>query len=216
MIGHRAVHPDAPLPPTHEILVQYSHPPKDLIELAQKKLNKLITACDVKKVDLKAKSKRGKEPPKPKSGLDLDALLNAGAPRTKKPISADNAIPDFKNKIDALVAEDSVEDEEIEDAVKEMMGLTKELVKTSVSRLNYARACEYLGVLRGTCEDLEFWEIYNRAVGALREEVKEGALGGDRSEFWVEVRRCGLGLFERGEIVTAGASKEEVQAFYSL
>lgn len=45
----RAVHPDEPIPPPHEILVKYSRPPEELVIGAKRKLEELVSAADVKK-----------------------------------------------------------------------------------------------------------------------------------------------------------------------
>ncbi|CAI4211802.1 unnamed protein product [Parascedosporium putredinis] len=86
-VKERAIHPDAPVPPIP-----------------------------------KAKGRRQKEAVKPLSGLDVDALLDAApAPgdasegSDRKPISASNAIPDFRRALDSA---DQMR--HIEDASKQM------------------------------------------------------------------------------------------------
>jgi ATP-dependent DNA helicase 2 subunit 2 len=49
VIGYRAVHPNAPLPPPTDILTKYSHPPEDLVKGTEKVLQKLIESFNVKK-----------------------------------------------------------------------------------------------------------------------------------------------------------------------
>ena len=44
-----AIHPNDPIPPVSEILTKYSHPPQELLEQAQKPLDRLIEASNVKK-----------------------------------------------------------------------------------------------------------------------------------------------------------------------
>lgn len=48
-IRSRAVHPNEPIPPPHEILVRYSQPPKELVIGAKRKLEELVSAANVKK-----------------------------------------------------------------------------------------------------------------------------------------------------------------------
>lgn len=48
-IRWRAVHPDEPIPPPHEILVKYSQPPEELVTGAKRKLEELVSAANVKK-----------------------------------------------------------------------------------------------------------------------------------------------------------------------
>ena len=45
----RAVHPNDLIPPPYEILVRYSHPPEELINKSKRRLERLVTAADVKK-----------------------------------------------------------------------------------------------------------------------------------------------------------------------
>jgi len=49
VIGHRAVHPDDPIPPPIDILTKFSHPPADLIKGSEKVQQKLIETFNVKK-----------------------------------------------------------------------------------------------------------------------------------------------------------------------
>lgn len=48
-IRWRAVHPNEPIPPPHEILLRYSQPPKELVIGAKRKLEELVSAANVKK-----------------------------------------------------------------------------------------------------------------------------------------------------------------------
>lgn len=48
-IRWRAVHPNEPIPPPHEILVKYSKPPEELVISAKRKLEELASVADVKK-----------------------------------------------------------------------------------------------------------------------------------------------------------------------
>lgn len=48
-IRWRAVHPNEPIPPPHEILLKYSHPPDELVSGAKRKLEELVSAANVKK-----------------------------------------------------------------------------------------------------------------------------------------------------------------------
>jgi ATP-dependent DNA helicase 2 subunit 2 len=45
----RAVHPLDPVPPVHEILTKYAHPPQELLKLAKENLENLAAVADVKK-----------------------------------------------------------------------------------------------------------------------------------------------------------------------
>lgn len=45
----RAVHPNEPVPPPHEILTRYSNPPNELVANSKRQLEKLMMAANVKK-----------------------------------------------------------------------------------------------------------------------------------------------------------------------
>jgi ATP-dependent DNA helicase 2 subunit 2 len=48
-IKRRAVKPDESVQPPAEILIQFSHPPEELVGSSKKQLTKLIAAANVKK-----------------------------------------------------------------------------------------------------------------------------------------------------------------------
>ena len=48
-IKRRAVKPDEPVQPPAEILIQFSHPPKELVDSSKTQLTKLIAAANIKK-----------------------------------------------------------------------------------------------------------------------------------------------------------------------
>lgn len=48
-VKERAVHPSGPVPPIPSILTKFSGPPEDLVESAQRQINSLIQAAEVKK-----------------------------------------------------------------------------------------------------------------------------------------------------------------------
>lgn len=48
-IRWRAVHPTEPVPPPYEILTRYSKPPEELVAKSKRKVEKLVTAANVKK-----------------------------------------------------------------------------------------------------------------------------------------------------------------------
>ncbi|ETN36282.1 uncharacterized protein HMPREF1541_08559 [Cyphellophora europaea CBS 101466] len=214
-IKYRAIHPDQALPPKPELFSNYSHQPTHLQEAAKPALDRLIKAADVKKVPPKVKGrKRYREAEKPLSGLDIGALFKKeNRPRT---ISADNAIPEFKQQF-----ENPDDEGKIRNAVKQMQSIVEKLVTDSFGDQNYAQAVEMLSVVREEMKELEFPEIWTELMDGIKKKLKEGRLGGDRREWWYRVRMARLGLIEEteaksGEVYPGGASKEEAQKFWRL
>lgn len=224
-IKHRAVHPQADLPPKPELLLQPSQPPPDLVEANTSTIARLIQAADVKKVPPKVKSRgrhRSRESEKPLSGLDVDALLKQTS--TQQPptttgtptpyIDPQNAIPTFKRALAHATTDDT-----ITSAVHQMRDIITTLVRTSLGDQHYALAHEMLAVVRVETRDLEMPRLYNEAIRAVKRDVLAGALGGDRREFWWGVRREGLGLLEReadGDGDGDGVTREEALRFLAL
>jgi len=209
VVRWRAVHPDEPLPPVHEILTKYDHPPENLLEASTDTLEKLIEASDVKKVDPKvAGRKRGREQPVPKSGLDVEALLTSAASSVPKKakISSTNPIPDFKNKL--RTTEDL---SDLEEAGKEMLAVLKELIKYSLADANYGRVCEILKVVREEYIEYDEPGMYNKVLQGLKKAIVSGELDGDRMECWDEIRYNKLGLITKGESERVEVSDAEAR-----
>lgn len=149
----------------------------------------------------KAKGKRQRETVKPISGLDVDALL--GEPK-KEPISAENAIPDFKR---ALNASDEVQ--QIADATKQMGAIVRSLVTDSFGDSKYAQAMENIGAMREELTNLEEPGLYNSFVRDLKKSLLSGALGGDRRDFWFKLRWAKLGLIDKSQSEVSTVTPEE-------
>lgn len=159
--------------------------------------------------------KRGKgSSEKPSSGFDVDSLLNEGLERKKKKISKDNAIPEFKqtlrHRLDA-----ANEDEEIENAVKDMGQIVRSLIKESMGDKDYARAQENIGVMREQCIDFEVPQLYNDFLRDLKKQISSGALGGDRREMWSKYimwpAQGRLGLITKSQCEASDMAEEEAQ-----
>lgn len=137
-------------------------------------------------VSPKAKGKRAREANKPMSGLDVDALLGQNK-RAK--ISADNAIPEFKQALNS-----SEDVKQIEEAAKQMGEVIRSIIASSTGDSGYDRALENLGVMRGELIALEEPGLYNSFLEDLKEKVRDEKLGGDRKLLWWKLGKSGLGL----------------------
>lgn len=151
----------------------------------------------------KAKGKRGRDPVKPMSGLDVDALLGG---ESKGKVTLENAVPDFKN---ALNAATSVE--EIEDASKQLGTIIRELITESFGDSKYDRAMECFGVLRDELINLEEPQLFNTFIKDLKKSLLSGALGGDRRDFWFKIRYSKLGLIDNLESESSEIKAEEAE-----
>jgi ATP-dependent DNA helicase 2 subunit 2 len=189
-IRHRAIYPLDELPPPMDVIVKYTAPPKELVERSQSALNAVIKAADVKKVPPKQKGrKRTREYDKPLSGLNIEALLGSSGKRTK--ISADNAIPEFKQ----LLAT-TTDIAEISDAAKQMGEIVQGYIRESVGDMGYGRAVEALRVMREELMDLEEPEVFNEFVRGLKGQILKKELKGERREMWWLIKAHRLGLID--------------------
>ena len=220
-IRHRAVHPTDPIPPPAEILTRYSIPPASLLTNSAPQLAALITASSVKKVPLKAHSrKRARDEIKPLSGLDVSGLLSSRpkpqpSSKTKPPssslpqISAQNPIPEFKQALDATTSP-----ADIRTLALQFAAIIESRIRTSFSNLAYPRALEELRVLRQEMVEMEEPGVWNEILRGLKGRmVEREELGGERREMWRGMRKEGLGLLN-GEGVEVG--EEEARGFWAV
>lgn len=151
----------------------------------------------------KAKGKRRRDPVKPISGLDIDALL--GGERKGK-VTPENAIPDFKSALDAAASV-----EEIEDAARQLGVIIRDLITESFGDNKYDQAMESFGVLREELINMEEPQLFNTFVKDLKKSLLSGALGGDRRDFWFKIRYSKLGLIQKLESEASDVEAEEAE-----
>ncbi len=206
----RAVHPTEPVPPPYSILTRYYSPPEELVAGAKRKLEKLIAAADVKKVPPKVQSrKRNRNEIKPLSGLDVGALL-ANNKSKKIKISRENAVPEFRQALDATESEDA-----IRDAVKQLSVIIEAQIKDSFGDIAYDKAVEELRVMRDEMIEMEEPGAYNDVVRTLKGKLLGEELGGDRREMWYRIRQNKLGLIEKKSSDKSSVDEDEARAFLS-
>ncbi|KAK0389105.1 hypothetical protein NLU13_2680 [Sarocladium strictum] len=203
----RAIHPDGQVPSIPPLLLRFAAPPEDLIGKVQGRIDSLIQAAEVKKVPPKAKGKYRREAVKPMSGLDVDALLG-DEPRGTK-ISEDNPVPDFKRILGS-----SEEISDIEDAAKQMGGIIKALITDSFGDSKYDQAMECLGVMREELINLEEPGLYNAFIKDVKKNMLSGAYGGDRRDFWFQIRGAKMGLIDTRQSEVSDVSPEVADEFY--
>ncbi|KAF2455774.1 SPOC like C-terminal domain-containing protein [Lineolata rhizophorae] len=204
----RAVNTTEEIPPPASILTKYSQPPEGLIQQAQPYLQKVLAAANVKKVSPKQKGrKRARSVDKPLSGLDVGALLAQPSNKRTK-ISAENAIPEFKQLL--ATTEDITT---IKDAAQQLAGIAADYIRHSLGDSGYGRAIEALRVLREEMTELEEPGVWNGILIDLKEKIVKGKLGGDRKEMWWRIRANRLGLVDKRVSEFSGVSEEEAKAF---
>ncbi|KAJ5212171.1 uncharacterized protein N7498_003817 [Penicillium cinerascens] len=208
-VRYRAVHPNDPILEPSQRLTKFANPPEDLVKKSSQYLEKLMSTADVKKVPPKTKGrKRQRETEKPLSGLDVDALLFQEPKRSK--ISAENAVPEFKQMLSRAESVDT-----IHDAVRQMSAILEAQIKHSLGDANYDRVVEGLGTMREELVDYEEPALYNEFLRVLKGKVLSEELGGDRRELWWLVRKSKLGLIDQATSERSEVSEEEAKEFFS-
>lgn len=221
VIRQRAVHPDEPLPPVPEILIKYSQPPAELTQKAKSSLEMILKAANIKKVPPKARSRRRKDAPKPLSGLDVSALLQSkdkasNGGRSARRISPENAIPDFKQILEALNHDDEPQIEDVYAIYDQLAQIIKDYIRHSVGTSGYGRIIETLQVLREECVDVEHVDWFNPFLRGLKTEILGEELGGDRKEMWFMIRKNKVRLISKNEVKESDVSPEDAAAFLSF
>lgn len=188
-IKFRAVNQMDEIPPPAPILLKYSNPPEKLLKKAETALEAVIKAADVKKIPPKVKGrKRTRDENKPLSGLDVEELLGREK-RTK--ISADNAIPEFKQILSTT--EDLAQ---IRDAVKQMAVIVQSYIRHSVGSSAYYRAVEAIRVMKEEMVEFELPDVFNDFIRDLKKKILGNELGEGRGEMWYNIRVNKLGLID--------------------
>lgn len=203
-IKFRAVNKVDEVPPPAPILLKYSNPPEELVTKAQESLEAVIKAANVKKVPPKQKGrKRTRDVDKPLSGLNVEELL--GREKRSK-ISADNAIPEFKQILSTT--EDM---SQIRDAVNQMSVIVQTYIRHSVGSSAYARAVEAIRIMKEEMVEFELPAYFNDFIRELKKKIMGGELGGDRSEMWYNIRVNKLGLIDNRLSELSDVTPEEAR-----
>lgn len=215
-----AINPTDPIPEPYEILTKYSNPPAELVQKAQEHLAAVKKAADVKPVPKKTKYGRGrkKEADKPQSGLDVDALLRD--PTQKRPqITAENAIPEFKQQINTIFeTSDGSSTVEVaaRDLASQMATHIESYISNSVGDSGYGRAIEALRVMREELNDLDEPVVYNDVLRRLKGKIFDGELGGERKEMWYRIRVNKVGMVDKRTQELADVDEEEAREFMAM
>ena len=203
----RAVHPQGSIPSPYEILVRYSNPPKEAMEKAASKLDKVIAAADVKAVPPKTQArKRRREQVKPLSGLDVGALLGTKSKKIK--ISKENAIPDFRQALDQTESSEG-----LKEVAQQFGSIIEVQIKDSFADQAYQSAIEKIGTMRkGMIEDDEP-DVFNEFIRDLKEKILNEKLNGDRREMWWLIKMNKLGLIPQSVSKTSTVTEDQAKEF---
>lgn len=208
-IKYRAIHPHDGLPETSQAFTVYSEPPQEIRDQSSGALARLIKAADLKKVPAKTKGRRRyREAEKPLSGLNVEALFSK---EKRTSISRDNAIPEFKQMLDATDEMDA-----IKDAVEQMTTILEDQIRSSYGHNNYGRVLEGLGVVREEMLGLEEPGLYNDVLRRIKQKLVTNDLGQNRGELWHKIRVNKLGLIHNEVSQLSGVSRADADAFMVL
>jgi ATP-dependent DNA helicase 2 subunit 2 len=137
------------------------------------------------------------------SGLDIDALL--GSEKRVK-ISAENAVPEFKQLLSS--SEDLTA---VQDVVKQMAEIISSQIKNSFGDSGYERAIEGLNVMRKELMENENPRLWNGFIKDLKKKLLAGELGGERKDMWWEIRMNRLGLVDHKASEASDITEEEAK-----
>lgn len=150
--------------------------------------------------------KKNRTEVKPFSGLNVEELLQSDSGKKSNQISPQNAIPGFRQMLDA------VEDiSGIRDAVTQLGSIIETQIKDSFGDINYGRAIEELDVMRSEMIEIEEPAIYNDFVRTLKTKLLKGELSGDRRDMWYELKKAELGLIDSKQSESSTVTKEEAK-----
>ena len=223
-IRWRATHPTEPVPPPYEILTRFSKPPVDLVKSSEEQLKRLIGAADVKKGQLylsiipspgtsssvlvpqKVKGKRKGEPPTPRSGINVDLMLDSDEKSPR--IDPWKAIPHFMRML--RKPKDS---STMPRAAAQMGSIVEQHISESFGDKRYIMTLEIMRVFRKEMTELEEPKLWNDWMKEFKGKLLGEKLGGDRRELWWEMRKERLGLIDNKTEGTSEVSEEEAAAF---
>ncbi|KAJ2895810.1 hypothetical protein MKZ38_006164 [Zalerion maritima] len=244
-IRTRATQPDEPIGEPSKVLLQYSHPPEDLVAKAKPTIDDLIATSEIKKVPPKIKGRKGRgagksaaqlESEKPLSGLDIDALLSSTPAPVASSASTGTVTGDPSQgtmKVEASQSQNLTVDpensiptfkqalrhttspEQVSSLVSSLGNITRELITDSLGDVNYDRAAENMRVMRDEMIAFEEPGLYNAFVKDLKKKVLSGELGGDRREMWWQIRGEKLGLITEAESEVGDTTAVDAREFYT-
>lgn len=219
----RAVHPNDPIPPPYDILVKYTNPPEELVNKSKRRLEKLIAAADVKKgkqhpttslIDAKPfiivppkvqSRKRARAEAAPISGINIDALLGP-KPKAPKTVDSEDPIPSFLKMLDSAESPAA-----IREAAEGLSKIVEKHITDSFGGNLYGKAIEEMRVIREEMIEIEEPGVYNSILRRLKEKLLKEELGGERKDFWYEIRRNRLGLVDKNASERSDVEEDEAR-----
>ncbi|CZT02065.1 related to ATP-dependent DNA helicase II, 80 kDa subunit (KU autoantigen protein P86) [Rhynchosporium agropyri] len=183
------------------------HPDANLVSEAESQLEALLKVSGVTKVPEKVKGRKGREPAKPASGLDIKALLTSR--KKKNEIALENAIPEFKQMIEI-----ANKDEDIEKATAQMGKTIRQSLHSTTGDAGHAVTFSQMKVFRDEMIDLDMPEIYNDFCHDFKKRIFAEEFG-DQRNFWAAFKFQKLGLI-RATGDSEGANEEEATDFFKF
>lgn len=164
----------------------------------------------------KGRGKRNHDFNKPLSGLDIETLLASPSQKRIK-ISAENAIPEYKQALPGFDIEDPSKIHDVAKAATDQMGaITRSIIASSTGTNDYSRAIAQIEVMREELLNLEELTIYDNFIRNLKQKLLAGELGGNRREFFWEVKKHKLGLITKESNENSDVTEEEAREFYKM
>ena len=122
-------------------------------------------------------------------GLDIDAIMRDSEAAQTCRLTRVNPIPGFKQYL--IYSHDP---ERWEIATAQFGEIIENRVRESFGGISYNRALEEMGVFREEAEEMQRADTWNAWLRQFKIKLVQEELGGDRAEFWYEVRKEKLGL----------------------
>jgi ATP-dependent DNA helicase 2 subunit 2 len=107
------------------------------------------------------------------------------------------------------MVENAESEAKIEEAVRQMGAIVRQLITDSMGDNNYDRVVENLGRMRHEMIDMEEPGFYNTFLTDLKKRILSGELGGDRRELWWQIKGARLGLIDHHESEMSKVNPEE-------
>lgn len=149
--------------------------------------------------------KRARAEAAPISGINIDALLGpkAEAPKT---IDPEDPIPSFLKLLDGAESPAA-----IREAAEALSKIVERHIAESFGGNLYGKATEEMRVMREEMIEVEEPGVYNTVLRKLKEKLVKEESGGERKDFWYEMRKNRLGLIDKKASEHSDVAEDEAR-----
>ena len=99
----------------------------------------------------------------------------------------------------------------IREAAESLSGVVEKHITDSFGGNLYGKAIEELSVIRTEMIELEEPGVYNTILRGLKEKLVKEELGGERKDFWYELRKSRLGLVDKKASERSDVGEDEAR-----